>query len=811
MQPVCSALLVGILASSIGLSSISDAAKHTLPLNELNIHETIYLPTVSSQRDIEFTLPRAWQASASGSSLSLHFQHSNQLLPNRSFLEVILNDGLIKRIPLTASNAETTHLTIPLSGGVLKNKNSLKFRVEQHYTHKCEDPVDASLWTQILPETSLSIQYFPKPIKPNIGKFPYPLVDTQAPFPSNVLFSAPSQLDDNTLEALTYLQTRLGSEAHGEELHTHVVYSTPNPKDKTAQQSHWILLGTPDNNAAIATYAKAFTQASLQNGKWVDKSTNQPLADHVGLVKMIQKPGNNSQALLLVTANHSEGLKQAAQFLAHDGIREINDDAEMIINANWASTSFKKNPEPPIRYIRNKTKTLSELGYGDQYVEKLFAPPITYSLPIVTNFAQGNAHLDFDFTYSYGGGLNPRYSSLELILNDRSIANIPLKNVAGEDNAHAKVNLPTELLGVHNRLVAQFHMMPDKFGFCVDHYDDQAWGKIFSTSKLVVHGNPASRLPDAGLLNSTGYPYTQTSTLSNTHWVLANSQPSTEELASYLATAGRIGRTLESRRGYELSASTSVSPLPTNRHAFIIGGSDLFNTFNTNALPLVWNKSGAKQIQTQLSALFADKPDDALIQQGMNGEHAITLITAENNAAFQGVQKLLEHDKQFYKLFLGDVQQIDHQGTIVQSIPSLADGTSHLMPTDTAASGTNNGNDPWWSWLSIFNPITQPLAAAWAWFVALPGISTVASIIHRVLEFFRGLINGFVGLPIISTVINTVFRWINPVLTFGPLAGITHWFKAHTILGFIAGNMVFWTLWGWVMAILKKITGGGKK
>lgn len=794
-----------------GITPLAHSASHPLPLTELNIHDTIYLPTVSSQRVINFTLPRAWQASAGGSSLKLHFQHSNQLLPNRSFLEVILNDKQIKRIPLTKNNAETTTLQIPLSGATLKAKNQLKFRVEQHYTHKCEDPVDASLWTQILPETSLHIQYFAKPIKPNIAAFPYPLVDTKAPFASKVLFNPPKQLDDHTLKALTTIQTRLGSEAHAEELHTHVSYNTPNPAEKKAQQSHWIILGTPDSNPAIQTYAKAFKSAGLEGSIWQDEN-DKALSDGAGLIKMVPKPGNKSQALLLVTANSSKGLATAADYLAHDGIRELKDGAEIIVPENWASTSFNAQPKQPLRYIDSKSKSLSDLGYGDQFVEKLYAPPITYSLPIVSDFAKGNASLDFDFTYSYGGGLNPRYSSLEFILNDRSIANIPLQNVAGEDNAHARIHLPTELLSVHNRLVAQFHMMPDKYGFCVDNYKDQAWGKIFSSSKLVVKGSPQSRLPNVGILNSTGFPLTQTRQLDNTHWVLANPTPTETELASYLSVAGRIGRTLETRQGYKLSASVSVKDLTQNAHTLIVGSKSIFNGLSTQALPLAWDKNGAKIVQTKLGSTFSDEPDTALIEQGTAGNYAFTLIAAENDAAFNGVQTLFEHDKSFEKLSLGDVQQVNQHGKLVQRIPSLADGKTRLQKVKTSAPSFLN--DPWWQWLNpivnVLKPITDFIGNAWAWLFGLPILSQLAGLTHWVLELIRGAINWFVRLPILSTIIDTVFAWIDPVLSFGPLAAITSWFKSKTILGFIAGNMVFWTLWGWVTSIFNALFGKKK-
>lgn len=807
--------MCGLFAASLllnGIAPLAAAATHPLPLTELNVHNTIYLPTVSSQRIIEFTLPRAWQASAGGSSLKLHFQHSSQLLPNRSFLEVILNDALLQRIPLTRANAETSTLTIPLSGATLKAKNQLKFRVEQHYTHKCEDPVDASLWTQVLPETSLSIQYFAKPLKPNIAAFPYPLVDQKAPFASDVLFSTPATLDDATLKALTVLQTRLGSEAHAEELHTHVTYGTPNPQDAYAQRSHWIVVGTPASNSAINSYANTFTKVRLEGGQWLESSNRQLLANNAGVVKMIQKPGNNSQAVLIISANSSEGLATVAEFLAHDGIRELSTGDELIVQSNWASTSFNAQPEHPLRYIDDKTKSLSDLGFGDQYVEKLYAPPITYSLPIVSDFAKSNAKLDADLTYSYGGGLNPRYSSLELILNDRSIANIPLTNVAGEDNAHARINLPTELLGVHNRLVAQFHMMPDKYGFCVDNYVDKAWGKIFSSSKLLVNGSPASRLPNVGLLNSTGYPYTQTTQLDNTHWVLANSNPSAAQLASYLAVVSRVGRNLETRKGYKLSASTSVGNISGNSHTLIVGSKNIFAGLSTSALPLAWDKSGNKIVQTKLAAQVSDAPDSALIEQGINGSRAITLIAAENDAAFKGVQTLFEQDKAFEKLSLGDVQQINAQGEVVQRIPSLADGTTTTGKTQTAAPSFLD--DPWWQWLTpianFLKPVTDFIGTAWAWIFSLPVLAQVAAAVHWVLELIRAAINWFVHLPVISTVIDTVFAWLDPILSFGPFAAVTAWFKSKTILGFIAGNIVFWTVWNILFGILNALFGSKK-
>src|SRR5690606_34102168 len=147
-----------------------------------------------------------------------------------------------------------------------------------------------------------------------------------------------------------------------------------------------------------------------------------------------------------------------------------------------------------------ESRSFKELGFPIADVQKINAPPIVYDLPIMSDFQPGgNARLFLDLVYSYSPKLNPRYSSLELRMNDVSIANLPLTSEAGEELKRATVQIPRDLIRAKNELVAQFHLMPDKYGWCVDNYEDESWGRIDDSTRLRIEGAPASRLPDVGL------------------------------------------------------------------------------------------------------------------------------------------------------------------------------------------------------------------------------------------------------------------------------------------------------------------------
>ncbi|MFN8614311.1 MAG: cellulose biosynthesis cyclic di-GMP-binding regulatory protein BcsB [Vampirovibrionales bacterium] len=781
-------------AAQVAFSPIQSVSFH-----DLHLEPVIKLPTISAQREIEFYLPQHWVVNGGASHLNLVLQHSSQLQPHRSYLEVIVNNQVLKKVALTSANAAQTNVPVPLTAPLHygpNQKNTLKLRVVQHYTDQCEDPTDASLWTQVLDDSQLVFHVSPRAIKHNLAQYPAPLVDTKAFKPAQLHYVVPAQLDDASLGALAHTQAFLGMVAHNQPLKTSV--SVQDASALTTQSGHLIVIGTPAGNSAIGTMAKAFTGATLNGAQWMVNGS--PLPNGSGLIRIFDKPGQPGAAVLLITANDSQGLLNAAQFLTHKGTANLRQGAEVVVDGGWRGRAQGVKALPAPRYLANESRTLAQLGFGDQYVEKIYAPPITLPLPVVTDFQRGGAQLTLNVTYSYGSGLNPRYSSLEWILNNRSIGSVPLTNPNGQERATATLPIPTHLLGVHNTLVAQFHMLPDKYGFCVDNYEDNAWGKIFAdATTLQVTGVPASRLPSIGLLNSTGFPYTQTMDLSNAHWVLpANATPS--QIQAFLALAGRLGRVSDSEGGLNLTVSTKVDPLPGGRHALVVGSPAQVQAANGSGLPIHVNSTGAWTLNLWRwgeAIVHQWGLGTPLLQQGTLGGRTVAWLNGNDDAAFTHLSQLLEDDQAFSGLDDGAALQAialssdARQPFAFQTVLAPMEGSNKPSATQPSSGGGLG----WLDWL------LKPLGNLFNWIFSWP----IWAPFKWVGGLLTQLIQGFLSLPLINVIVPAIFGFLSPVLNWGPLGALTGWLAGHPILNFLAGSALLATLWGWVMALVRRL------
>jgi hypothetical protein len=668
--------LTGLLAASIPLGLVAmdfaRAATETVPMERLHIHDVVLLPTVSSQYEAQFTRPKTWQV-APTSALYLEFRHSSELLPNRSWLQIRINDKVIKHIPLTHENIEGSKMTIPIPVELLKDFNKLGFRVEQHYTDKCEDPLDKSLWTQVLPATRMVFNYTPIVPQVNLGAYPYPIIDTLTYSPAKIHYVVSKTASAQELQAMAYVNVHLAQQAQDHELNTRVTFGQPNGPDN----EHLIFVGKGDNLPDVARFAGQFGNFSMQGGQWMDNATHQPLARDQGLVLFFQAPGSQEHTVLIVTGNSEEGVLKAAQALTQRPQDSSITGNSFMVPAGWSPSANSTTKTP--RFVEGQTRSFRELGFNIEEVHKINAPPITYKVPVVSKFTKTSGKLNLELNYSYSRQLNPEFSSLELRMNDVSIGNIPLINPDGEQMQHASIPISPELIRPRNTLVAQFHLMPDKFGWCVDNYVDNAWGKIMDDSKFTVEGTPTSYLPDLGLLNNTMYPYSQTDNL-ETVQVVVPTAPSEALLDAMLGFTTRLGRATLADTDLRLNLIQGSSVAADKNVVLFRSSSD--NLSLPAGARLVWQMDGgalAKRLTLidpangQVSSQMAELGGGAYMEQyATGGNHVISVITAPDSSGFLTLNHLFEDDKIFEPLTSGLLQQASVSNPELNAMPAIA-------------------------------------------------------------------------------------------------------------------------------------------
>jgi cellulose synthase operon protein B len=707
-------------------------------LKEFKVKDSILLPTTSSKYEIEFTRPKTWALSGK-STINLAFQHSIALLPHRSRIKVMVNDSLIHNVPLTRENNEYDKLSIPLPVGLLKEFNKLTLEVEQHYTDKCEDPLDKALWTQILPESSLFFDYTPVIPSVDLTAYPYPIIDTLTYSPSKVHYVIAQNPSEEELKALAYVNVHLGQSAQKHAVTTRVSYNTVSGAD----DEHLVFIGSPAGLGVLQGFSSQFSGFRLQGGQWIDAKTGSALPSDAGLILFFQPAGAKEKTALVVTGNSPRGIMQAAQYLTTRPHPPEMAGQSIVVPAGWPPSA--NHTAKVSRFVAYDNRSFMEMGFKTEEVHKITAQPIIYKVPVVTDFYNGHAGLWLDLSYSYSKELNPEFSSLELRLNNISVANIPLTNPNGETLAKATVPLAAELLRPRNELVAQFHLMPDKQGWCVEHAVDNAWGKILDDSAFRIEGHPKSYLPDAGLLNNTMYPYSSSDNLETVQIILPDA-PTLDTIRAMLAFTTRLGRAtladtdLRLQLGVGANASVQANHVAIFKHsgnavALPAGNQLSWLTDGTAGFPKALALAGLPG--TQAKAQVVDAGTGTIIEQySPSVDKVITVFTASQAKGFEQLATWFENDKQFEKLDRGFLQQSSLMAT-------LEDTGFNRLNQQVFHQERAEAKQPTGWWQGVFSWLPNWLVAPFSWILGLPWLWIAGGFVAFL--FFIGLIRVLLG------------------------------------------------------------------
>ncbi|MFM7468877.1 MAG: cellulose biosynthesis cyclic di-GMP-binding regulatory protein BcsB [Vampirovibrionales bacterium] len=562
------------------------------------VEETIYLPTVSSKRDVNFYVPK--NANLTGAShVSVTFQHAYTLDPSRSWLQVMINDQVIHQVALGPNNTNSTTVKVPLPIGRLKAKNKLTFRVRQHYKAKCEDPTDASLWTQILPSTRLVLDYQPVVAPLDLARYPFPVVDTFSYLPAKVQFILPNAPQDAHLEAMGILNAHLAMKAPKEP--KIVSAASLGMQGMKYPSGDMMVIGTASEVSGLLSSLGVSQPSQLSGSQWSGINTGE------GVIWVGHNPKNSAHVVLVVSGNDANGVIKAAKMLSKA-------PRDMGLKGQFVTTSamvggLDTAPEANKLYIGTESRTLSDLGFQTTAVYKLHAPPVYWDVPVVRDFNTGNGKLFLNLVYSYSMMLNPKYSSIELKVNDRSVANVPLQQPYGEKLAKTRIYIPGDVLKPLNRFVVQFHLLPDKYGYCKGEYIDIAHGILHDSSQFEVEGMPDSALPRLDMFtNSVGYPYTSDNTLQNV-WVHVTNPTDTRVLNTLLNVTTHMGRHLKLQHGHmQLHVSAQPQLIPSDKHLLVISGNGEMPQSITSKFR--WNRMAGNDVK------YTSQNESFYIQQG---------------------------------------------------------------------------------------------------------------------------------------------------------------------------------------------------
>ncbi|NJR39777.1 MAG: cellulose biosynthesis cyclic di-GMP-binding regulatory protein BcsB [Leptolyngbyaceae cyanobacterium CSU_1_4] len=61
-----------------------------------------------------------------------------------------------------------------IPANLLQDRNDLSIMTEQQTSDTCSNPADPTLWTEILPDSKVILNFRPKPIALGFSRYPYP-------------------------------------------------------------------------------------------------------------------------------------------------------------------------------------------------------------------------------------------------------------------------------------------------------------------------------------------------------------------------------------------------------------------------------------------------------------------------------------------------------------------------------------------------------------------------------------------------------------------------------------------------------------
>lgn len=459
----------------------------------------------------------------------LRYTFSPALIPGESHLKLIVNDEVIKVLPVTKDN--TGHLLtqdVEIDPQLFTNLTNIKFQLIGHYTHDCEDQLHSSLWMEVSGASQLELTATSLTLKNDLALLPEPFFNARnfsnqlvVPF----IFSAAP--DKDTLNAAGIISSWFGKLAA------------------------WRGTRFPSNlNTLPAGHAIVF----VGNQNRPDFLFHYPEITGPGL-EMMTNPADNRSKLLLILGRNGAEQKIAAQALvmgngalagSHADIKTLQQEPprQPYDAPNWVRM------DRPMKFgeLVTSAQDLQVSGYNPQPIRMAFRVPPDL-------FTWRSRGVPIDLKYRYTPPLAVSESRLRMSVNDellKSFALLP-SGEASKDRIRLpliddlifgqsqELLLPSFKLGSRNELQFQFSTAAQKAGFCRESFNENVRDMLDADSKIDFSGFPHyAEMPNLSFFATAGFPFTKYADLSQTIVVLPE-HPTTYDIETMLTLLGRMG------------------------------------------------------------------------------------------------------------------------------------------------------------------------------------------------------------------------------------------------------------------------------
>lgn len=545
-----------------------------------------------------------------GARLHLVYTYSPSLIYSLSHIKVFLNGEVVATLPMDKETAgQTVSKDVVLDPRLFTDFNRIGLQMIAHYTlDHCEDPYHTSLWTDISPDTTLTLTTSNIGLPNSLALLPAPFFDRRDNRTLVLPFVLPAQADAPTLRAAGVVSSWFGALAG------------------------WRGARFPVTQAAPAdAHAIAF---ALPNAMPAGVKLDQIKGPTVIVMPNPASPPESGRKLLVLAGRDANELQQAANALVLGKVGMSGDQA--IVKSvdlgrerrpydapNWApvdrQVSFKELVTDPGQ--------LEAAGFNP--------PPVRVDVRLPPDlFAWARHSVPLNVRYRYTAPSNYNDSVLNIGVNDQLLRSVRLRpadpsgverqfNVpllsGSEARGSEEIRVPALRIGSTNQFQFQFHMDSQKTGLCVSAATDSARAAVDPDSTIdfsqFVH---YTAMPNLAFFATSGYPFTRMADLADSAVVIPDA-PDVHEQEAILSLLGQMGR-------WSGLPALRVSLVPTSAvdsvrdHDLLVIG-----TGSGGGLMEKWGKGLPMLIQRSENDLALREPADRMRADAPTGRAALSV------------------------------------------------------------------------------------------------------------------------------------------------------------------------------------------
>ncbi|QNK03895.1 cellulose biosynthesis cyclic di-GMP-binding regulatory protein BcsB [Dyella telluris] len=545
-----------------------------------------------------------------GAKLHLVYTYSPSLIYSLSHIKVYLNGEVVATLPMDKETAgQTVSKDVVLDPRLFTDFNRIGLQMIAHYTlDHCEDPYHSSMWTDISPDTTLTLTTSNIGLPNSLALLPAPFFDRRDNRALVLPFVLPAQADAPTLRAAGVVSSWFGALAGWRGARFPVTPTAP-------ADSHAIAFALPN---------------AMPAGVKLDEIKGPTVI----VMPNPASPPESGRKLLVLAGRDTKELQEAANALVLGQVGMSGDRA--IVKSvdlgperrpydapNWApvdrQVSFKELVTDPGQ--------LEAAGFNPS--------PIRVDVRLPPDlFAWARHSVPLNVSYRYTAPSNYNDSVLNIGVNDqllRSVRlrpadpsgverqfNVPLMS-GSEARGSEEIRVPALRIGSTNQFQFQFHMDSQKTGLCVSAATDSARAAVDPDSTIdfsqFVH---YTAMPNLAFFATSGYPFTRMADLADSAVVIPDA-PDVHEQETILALLGQMGR-------WSGLPALRVSLVPTSavesvrdRDLLVIG------TGSGSSLMEKWGKGLPMLIQRSENDLALREPADRMRANAPTGRAALSV------------------------------------------------------------------------------------------------------------------------------------------------------------------------------------------